>query len=47
MVGDLKGYQFSEIEDVKAISFTKGQVSYTFSFTEEDILKNTVARNNV
>ena len=47
MDGELKGYQFSENEDVNAISYTKGQVSYTFSFTEEDILKNTVARNNV
>lgn len=43
----LKGYQFSENEDVNAISYTKGQVSYTFSFTEEDVLKNAVARNNV
>ena len=47
MDGELKGYQFSENEDVNAIFYTKGQVSYTFSFTEEDILKNTVARNNV
>lgn len=47
MDGALKGYQFSENEDVNAISYTKGQVSYTFSFTEEDVLKNAVARNNV
>lgn len=44
---ELKGYQFSENEDVNAISYTKGAVSYTFSFTEGDVLKNAVARNNV
>ena len=44
---ELKGYQFSENEDVNAISYTKGAVSYTFSFTEDDILKNAVVRNNV
>lgn len=43
----LKGYQFSENEDVNAISYTKGAVSYTFSFTDDDLLKNAVARNNV
>lgn len=47
MDGELKGYQFSENEDVNAISYTKGAVSYTFSFTEGDVLKNAVARNNV
>lgn len=47
MDGELKGYRFSENEDVNAISYTKGQVSYTFSFTEEDVLKNAIARNNV
>ena len=47
MDGELKGYQFSENEDVNAISYTKGQVSYTFSFTEEDVLKNAVARSSV
>ena len=30
-----------------AISYTEGQVSYTFSFTEEDVLKNAVARSSV
>lgn len=44
---ELKGYRFSENEDVNAISYTKGAVSYTFSFTEEDVLKNAVARNSV
>ena len=44
---ELKGYQFSENEDVNAISYTEGQVSYTFSFTEEDVLKNAVARSSV
>lgn len=44
---ELKDYQFSENEDVNAISYTKGAVSYTFSFTEEDVLKNAMARNNV
>ena len=47
MDGELKGYQFSENEDVNAVSYTKGAVSYTFSFTEDDILKNAIARNNV
>lgn len=47
MDGALKGYRFSENEDINAISYTKGQVSYTFSFTEDGILKNAVARNNV
>lgn len=44
---ELKGYQFSENEDVNAISYTKGVVSYTFSFDDSDILLNAVARNNV
>lgn len=44
---ELKGYQFSENEDVSAISYTKGAVSYTFSFDDSDILLNAVARNNV
>ena len=47
MDGALKGYQFSENEDANAISYTKGRVSYTFSFTEEDVLKNAIARNSV
>ena len=47
MDGQLKGYEFSENEDVNAISYTKGQVSYTFSFDDDDILKNAIARNNV
>lgn len=44
---ELKGYQFSENEDINAISYTKGAVSYTFSFDDSDILLNAVARNNV
>lgn len=44
---ELKGYQFSENEDVNAISYTTGAVSYTFSFDDSDILLNAVARNNV
>lgn len=47
MDGALKGYQFSENEDVNAISYTKGQVSYTFSFDDGDVLKNAIARNSV
>lgn len=47
MDGELKGYTYSENEDVNAISYTKGQVSYTFSFDDDDILKNAIARNNV
>ena len=47
MDGALKGYTYSENEDANAISYTKGQVSYTFSFTEEDVLKNAIARNSV
>ena len=47
MDGELKGYQFSENEDVNAISYTKGAVSYTFSFDDSDVLLNAVARNNV
>lgn len=30
-----------------AISYTKGAVSYTFSFDDSDVLLNAVARNNV
>lgn len=44
---ELKGYQFSENEDVNAISYTKGAVSYTFSFDDSDVLLNAVARNSV
>lgn len=44
---ELKSYQFSENEDVNAISYTKGAVSYTFSFDDSDVLLNAVARNNV
>ena len=44
---ELKGYQFSENEDVNAVSYTKGAVSYTFSFDDSDILLNAIARNNV
>ncbi|MCI9331097.1 MAG: hypothetical protein HFG05_02840 [Oscillibacter sp.] len=47
MDGELRSYQFSENEDVNAISYTKGRVSYTFSFDEEDTLLNAIARNNV
>lgn len=47
MDGALKGYRFSESEDVNAVSYTSGQVSYTFSFDEDDILLNVTARNNV
>ena len=44
---ELKSCQFSENEDVNAISYTKGAVSYTFSFDDSDVLLNAVARNNV
>lgn len=44
---ELKGCQFSENEDVNAISYTKGAVSYTFSFDDSDVLLNAVARNSV
>lgn len=47
MDGQLKGYAFSENEDVNAISYAKGQVSYTFTFDDGDVLKNAIARNNV
>lgn len=47
MDGALKGYRFSENEDVNVVSYTKGQVSYTFSFDEDDILLEATARNNV
>ena len=45
--GALKGYTYSENEDANAISYTKGQVSYTFRFDDDDILENAIARNNV
>lgn len=47
MDSKLKGYSYSENEDVNAISYTKGQVSYTFTFDNDDVLKNAIARNNV
>lgn len=47
MDGELKGYTFSENEDVNAVSYTKGQVSYTFTFDDNDVLKDVIARNNV
>ncbi len=47
MDGALKGYTYSENEDANAISYTKGQVSYTFRFDDDDILENAIARNNV
>lgn len=47
MDGKLKGYQYSENESVNAISYTKGQVSYTFNFDNDDVLKNAIARNHV
>ena len=47
MDGKLKGYTFSENEDANAISYTKGQVSYTFKFDDDDVLKNAIARNSV
>lgn len=47
-MGDaLKGYTYSENEDVNAISYTKGSVSYTFRFDEDDILEAGIARNSV
>ncbi len=47
MGGALKGYQYSENEDVNAISYTKGNVSYTFRFDEDDVLEAGIARNEV
>ena len=47
MDGELQGYQFSENEDANAMSYTKGKVSYTFTFSDDDILMNAMARNNV
>lgn len=47
MDGALKGYTYSENEDVNAISYTKRQVSYTFTFDDVDVLKNAIARNSV
>ena len=43
----LKGYTYSENENKNAISYTKGQVSYTFTFDDDDVLENAIARNNV
>lgn len=43
----LKGYTYGENEDANAISYTRGQVSYTFRFDDDDILENAIARNNV
>jgi len=43
----LKGYKYSENEDVNAISYTKGAVSYTFRFDEDDVLEAGIARNEV
>lgn len=43
----LKGYTYSENEDVNAISYTKGSVSYTFRFDEDDVLEAGIARNSV
>jgi len=43
----LKGYTYSENEDVNAVSYTKRQLSYTFSFDDNDVLKNAIARNEV
>lgn len=47
MDGELKGYTYSENENVNAISYTKGQVSYTFRFDDDDILEAAIARNNL
>ncbi len=47
MGGALKGYQYSENEDFNAISYTKGNVSYTFRFDEDDVLEAGIARNEV
>lgn len=44
-MGDaLKGYQYSENEDVNAVSYMKGKVSYTFTFDESDVLQNAISR---
>ena len=47
MDNTLKGYKFSENEDVNAISYKKDKVSYTFSFDETDILQDAIARLSV
>ena len=47
MDGTLKGYTFSENEEVNAVSYTKGSVSYTFVFDGSDILEKGIARNSV
>lgn len=47
-MGDtLKGYQYSENEDANAVSYTKGKVSYTFTFDEDDVLQDAIARISV
>lgn len=44
-MGDaLKGYQYSENEDVNAVSYTKDKVSYTFTFDASDVLQNAISR---
>lgn len=43
----LKGFAFSENEDVNAISYTQDKVSYTFRFDEADVLQNAIARLTV
>lgn len=44
-MGDaLKSYQYSENEDANAVSYTKGKVSYTFTFDESDVLQDAVTR---
>lgn len=43
----LKGYTFSENEDVNAVSYTKGSVSYTFVFDGNGMLEKGIARNAV
>lgn len=44
-MGDaFKGYKYNENEDVNAISYTKGKVSYTFTFDESDILQDAISR---
>ena len=43
----LGGFQFSENEDMNAISYTKDKVSYTFRFDEADILQDAIARLTV
>lgn len=47
MDGALKGFRFSENTEANAVSYTRGQVSYTFTFDEGDLLVNAIARNSV